>query len=322
MCPDSSRESEQLEESLQFLASDGEPRQALVAEPGGGEAQAPGVVIIHGLAGTTRTTARPVIPELVRELVDRGVGVVRYFPRVVDWPLQRAALVDWNAEIADAHGALRLLRSQRWLDQRKAYLLGMSLGGMVAPVVAKDDSAVAGIVSWGSTARPFPEYALDNLRIQLGYLDKTQAVVERAASLLGEWYRMLCTTELSCEEMLEHCPALRHLGVTAEGRHERSLTFWRQVARFSPDESYRGLRCRILAVRGRADCCSHPADLESIVKAARACGLQVESEIIEGIDHRFVAADDPIQSANVGANNEPQPAVLGRVVARWIKNVQ
>lgn len=321
MCADGTRESEQLEESLQFVASDGEPRQALVAAPGAVDAQAPGIVIIHGLAGTTRPTSRPVIPELVRVFVDRGIGVVRYFPRVFDWPLHRATRVDWNAEIADARGALRLLRDQSWLDQGKAYLLGMSLGGMVAPVVAKDDGAVAGIASWGSTARPFPRYAVDNLRIQLGYLDKTAAVIERMASLLDEWYRMLCTTDLSSEEMLELSPVLRHIGVTPEGRQERSVDFWRQVARFAPADSYSGLGCRILVVRGQADCCSHPEDQESIVKAARASGLQVESDIIEGIDHRFVAVDDSIQSANFGSNGESRPAVLGRVVARWIRSV-
>lgn len=307
------------EEVVPFVAADGLERLALVAAPPGTGRATPGVVIIHGLAGPSPPPGPPVMPGLVEELVAAGLGTVRYLPRVYELYPDRPGRVDWQAEHDDAVGAARLLQRQPWLDSGQAYLLGMSLGGVAAPAVAQRAGGVAGIASWGATARPWPEYSVDNFELQLRLLGRSEADIARGSPLLRRWHDLLRDTDLDGAAILAHAPDLDRIGVTAEGRFQRSIAFWRQVARFAPEASYRGLNCRVLAVRGSADCCSHPADHESVVVAARAAGLEAEAIVLEGLDHGLRDAAGPGASARGDVGEAPRAQSLGRVVARWIR---
>jgi hypothetical protein len=258
------------------------------------------------------------MPRLVGELVDQGIGVVRYLPRVYEWPPDRASAVDWEAELADGVGALHLLRDQPWLDPSQQHLLGISLGGMAAPYVARRCGAVAGIASWGSSARPWPVYAEDNLSQQLRLLQRDEDQIEHLTVLLGGWHQLLAESDMSLEEMVDILPDLGKIGVSERGFRQRSVTFWRQLVRFDPAESYLGLRCAVLAIRGSADCSSHREDQESIISAARAAGLCARAVELEGIDHSYKAADGPLESLRGRLSERAHPEALALEVARWI----
>jgi len=307
------------EAEVPFEAGDGMERWAVVTPPAETGVDGPAVLMLHGLATPTPMAGPRVGPGLARELSCRGLRVFRYMPRVNVIPRDEALGVDFEAEIEDAVGAARALAELPGVADGEIYLLGLSLGGLIAPLVSRRVPAVEGISSWGGTARPWADYGLDNLRIQLRFAGRKPAAIERFGGLLARWHELLLHTELSAAEMLATEPSLARVGVAEEGLHERSTSFWRQLVRLDPPSSYQELRCRVLAVRGEADCRAHPEDLGSIGRAAEAAGLEIETVTIPGIDHGLLDAAGPVASFRGEVGELPRCDLVAEVVAGWIR---
>ena len=303
-----------------FTADDGLERVAFLSRGDDREgALSPAVLMIHGLAGTTTPSGPPVMPKLIETLNAYGIGTARYLPRVYELFAEDPGLVDWHAELSDARGALGLLHGQDWVDPNEVYLFGLSLGGVAAPIVARSTGGVAGIASFGSTARSWAEYSVENIENQLQRLEHPASKIAKLSKLESLWQELLRDTDLGGEEIIERAPTLKVLGISAEGRYERSVTFWRQVARTQPAESYQGSSYRVLALRGSADACCHPADQEAIASAARAAGLKVDRVVITDLDHSLRFAAGPTESLRGEVSSEPHPEPLARALACWIK---
>ena len=67
------------------------------------------------------------------------------------------ASIGYAEELAGYRAALAALRSHPSVDPQKVYLLGISLGGLFAPILAAE-TKVAGISVYGALAGPPPEY--------------------------------------------------------------------------------------------------------------------------------------------------------------------
>lgn len=65
--------------------------------------------------------------------------------------------IGFQEELAGYRAALNALRSNPSVDPQQVYLLGISLGGVFAPLLAQD-TKVAGIVVWGTPGAPTPPY--------------------------------------------------------------------------------------------------------------------------------------------------------------------
>jgi dienelactone hydrolase len=66
--------------------------------------------------------------------------------------------IGYEEELAGYRAALQALKAHRSVDPARVFLLGVSLGGVFAPVLA-NESAVAGIVAYGTLATapsPYP----------------------------------------------------------------------------------------------------------------------------------------------------------------------
>src|SRR5262249_53099638 len=76
---------------------------------------------------------------------------------------QRDANVDKEI-IDDAVDALRRLREFVGVDPDRIYVVGHSLGALVAPEIAARGGPVAGLVLLAAPGRPLPEIVLDQLK--------------------------------------------------------------------------------------------------------------------------------------------------------------
>jgi dienelactone hydrolase len=65
--------------------------------------------------------------------------------------------IGFEEELAGYRAALAALRSHPSVDPQGIYLLGISMGGVFAPLLAQD-TKVAGIVVWGTPGGPTPKY--------------------------------------------------------------------------------------------------------------------------------------------------------------------
>lgn len=122
----------------------------------------PCVVLMHGVGRNDRDNSigpnRPFM-EVARNLAAQGVAVLRYDKRTFTYPL---CTMDPNfgveqETIDDAVAAIQVAKQQSEIDTDKIFILGHSMGGLLAGHVAERDTKVAGVIVLCSPGRKLEE---------------------------------------------------------------------------------------------------------------------------------------------------------------------
>jgi dienelactone hydrolase len=126
----------------------------------------PAVVLVHGSGPQDRDEtvgANKPFRDLACGLAGRGVAVLRYEKRTKHYAekLKAAAPAQFTVQeetIDDALEAVAQLRSTNGVDPKRIFVLGHSLGGIVAPRIGRADPQIAGlIIMAGCLSRPVEE---------------------------------------------------------------------------------------------------------------------------------------------------------------------
>lgn len=128
----------------------------------------PVVVLVHGSGPNDRNEAVgavQVFHDLAWGLASNGIAVLRYDKRTFKHGARMVGLpitVDEEV-ITDALTALAKVREQASIDPQRVYLLGHSLGGMLAPEIAVKDGKLAGVILMAGATRPLAGLAIEQL---------------------------------------------------------------------------------------------------------------------------------------------------------------
>lgn len=125
-----------------------------------GKGPVPAVVLVHGSGPEDRDETiggnRP-FRDLAWGLASRGIAVLRYDKRTLLYGAKmdlKTGTVDEETE-DDALAAIHLARGEAGVDSSRVYVLGHSLGAMLAPEIAqKAGSEVKGVIMLAASARP------------------------------------------------------------------------------------------------------------------------------------------------------------------------
>lgn len=150
-----------------------------------GDGPFPAVVLVHGSGANDRDETilgnRP-FRDLAWGLAAQGVATLRYDKRSFAKPqtlLRHGAALTVRAEVVDdAVAAVAVLRARPEIAADRVFVLGHSLGGMLAPRIAGEAKA-AGVIIMAGAARPLPEMMLEQTRY-LAALDDTVTGEEQA----------------------------------------------------------------------------------------------------------------------------------------------
>jgi dienelactone hydrolase len=142
----------------------------------------PAAVLVQGSGPQDRDeTIGPNHPfaDLADGLSSRGIAVLRYDKRTI---LHSAGVANVDDEVIDdAVAAVKLLRARPDVAQNRIFVVGHSLGAMLAPEIAKKASPVAGIVLMAPAGRKLPAVIVQQTRF-LGQASPEQlAEIERQA---------------------------------------------------------------------------------------------------------------------------------------------
>jgi len=127
------------------------------------------VVIVGGSGPTDRDCtmqgARP-YRDLAYGLARKNVISLRFDKRPFTYPRQYSGKVGTVEEerLADAVSAVNTLRIRPEVDPRRLFVLGHSLGGLLAPEIAQRAGDVANLILLAAPGRPVTESILQQLR--------------------------------------------------------------------------------------------------------------------------------------------------------------
>ncbi|HZY41469.1 MAG TPA: alpha/beta fold hydrolase, partial [Anaerolineae bacterium] len=143
------------------------------------------VVLVHGSGPNDRDETvfvnRP-FKDLAWGLASRGIAVLRYDKRTKVYGeklAQSTTLTVKEETIDDAVAAVELLRQTANIDPKRVYVLGHSLGGMLAPRIAQADANIAGLIIMAGVTRPLEDVILEQVKYILSLGDTSSAAAQQ-----------------------------------------------------------------------------------------------------------------------------------------------
>jgi len=224
----------------------------------------PAAVLITGLSANNRNNGDPPwmpLRDLADALSRHGIVVLRVDDRGVGESSGDRASSTTFDEAEDVRTELAWLRARAETDRRRLFLVGYSEGGLIAPMVAAGDSAIAGIVTLAGPGVPGPEVA----RYQI------------TAAVRGDSSITLAQREAEIE---------RQLADTLTAREKSYLSI-------DPLAFAARVRCPALILQGGSDRHVPVRSAERLASVMRAHGNgDVTVRIFPGISHTFLP--DPV----------------------------
>lgn len=130
----------------------------------------PAVILVHGSGPNDRDEtigANKPFRDLAWGLATRGIAVLRYDKRTRAHQAQLAkVMAGFTAKeevIDDVGHAVALLRQRPEIDPQRVHVLGHSLGGMLAPRIARDHSGIAGLAILAGATRPLEDMIVEQV---------------------------------------------------------------------------------------------------------------------------------------------------------------
>ncbi len=113
------------------------------------------------------TPNRP-FEDIAHGLAKQGIATLRYNKATYQYPTASGDTATIEYEVLDdAASAAKMLSKDKRVDTNQIYLLGHSLGGMMAPKITADNPQIKGFISMAGTLRTFQDAFLDQNKAAL-----------------------------------------------------------------------------------------------------------------------------------------------------------
>lgn len=167
--------------------------------------------------------------------------------------------VDLATDIASFEAGYRYMEGLPFVDNKRLFIWGHSMGGTIAPEVAKLHNP-KGVMVFASVFRPWNEFLLEMHRVQKPLLDnmtlqQTEKFVREVQPLYSAFFNEKKSpaqlvndgrfTQFAKNE-LGYKPGSNNMW----GRHWR---FWQQLDSLNLAESWAQVKCPVLVIHGEAD---------------------------------------------------------------------
>ena len=203
--------------------------------------------------------------QLADTLTRAGLAVLRLDDRGVGGSTGRLDSLDTRARAQDARDALAFLRARRDIRADRLGLLGHSEGGLIAGMIAAEDTTIRAVVLMASTGR--------------------------SGHATVEWMN---------HKMLAHT---RAEGRERNAMFQEAMQAWDERAKvdpwamffntYDPTVTMQKVHAPLLILHGEQDANCPPTDAQNLGDAARSSGnLDVTVHTLPGLDHAFLKVSD------------------------------
>lgn len=296
---------DKFEEVLVEVGAEGYRMNGLLTLPKGVK-KPPVVILVHGSGSSdlneTIGSNRPFM-DIAYGLAEQGVAVLRYDKRYFALPERvKEDIVDLTVQdevLDDVASAIALLKKDERVNSEQIFILGHSLGGMLAPKIAADnDGSVAGIISMAGSLR----------KIQEIMYTQAEEKINSNAVLSDEQKK---ADIASYKEMVDQINAIDSAGYDAVMGYPAS--YWFSMNEIDNFALAGNLSIPVLVLQGDADF-QVSAEIDyPIWREAMGEGPHVTYKLYEGLNHLMIKTN--------GKRDETEYDTAGKVEQTVIDDI-
>jgi len=272
----------------------------------------PVVVLVHGSGPNDRDEtigANKPFRDLAWGLATKGIAVLRYEKRTREHAAMfkgatLGKLTVQEETIDDALSAVNQLRAMAGLDPKRIFVLGHSLGGMVAPRIGLADPNLAGLIILAGATRPLEDLMVEQTRYLLSLSGKPSGEnQEKLDQVLAEAAKVkkLTAADTSSSAMFLHAPA----------------AYWLDLREHDPLAIVKGLRQPLLILQGGRDYQVTEVDFNRW-KEALGAHPNVIFKLYPKLNHLFMAGEGKSTPDEYEEPGHVAEAVVTDIAA-WLK---
>jgi dienelactone hydrolase len=181
------------EEEVVVGANTAYPLQGTLTFPKNVNGPVPAVVLVQGSGPSDRDETvggyKP-FRDLAWGLAEQGIAVLRYDKRTYTYgksftPDMLAKFTIKDETIDDAIIATNLLKGDKRINPAQVYIIGHSLGGMMAPRIDADGGNFAGLVILAGSTRPLWEISSDQNDALIQAMDNSNPLKKQSEALVA-----------------------------------------------------------------------------------------------------------------------------------------
>jgi dienelactone hydrolase len=273
-----------------------------------GEGSFPAVVLVHGSGPSDRDeTIGPNKPfkDLAWGLATRGVVVLRYEKRTKQYPTEIAGFMDAftvdDEVVSDALAAVELLKKTEGIDSDRIFVVGHSLGAVMAPRIAARGEGLAGLVLLAGCPVGF-------------YIEKAAEQAEYLVSLDGEIDE---NEAKKLEEIRAQLRTIRELDMSkGDIVLGCSMAYWADLMDYDPVRTASELTIPMLFCQGERDYQITMSDFNGW-KEELAGQEGVSFKAYPELNHLFIAGTGTSTPAEYSQPGNVAQAVIDDI-AGWV----
>jgi len=227
---------------------------------------------------------------LIRRLIDQsGYATIRMDkPGVGESQGTPCNKADYQGELEGYRAAFDSLKKYDFIDPQKIFVVGLSNGGGVGPLVSGSQH-VAGFIAASSWGRTWYEHMLENERVRLTTAGKSPAEVNDAVKAFTQFYNLYLIQRQKPGAILRQHPEWKSLWYDSpDGQYGRPASFYQQLQALNLGQAWQQVDVPVLVIHGSADTIMSRADSFAIAEIVnQAHPGRARYVEIPGMDHLF-----------------------------------
>jgi pimeloyl-ACP methyl ester carboxylesterase len=271
----------------------------------------PIVIFVHGSGPNDRDeTIGPNKPfrDIAHRLAEKGIASLRYDKRTFVYGIQAFShpdSMDLATEVPDdVRSAIDTLRRVHGISA--IFIIGHSLGGMLAPEIAMANPEVAGIIMLAGNARPFAELIVAQTEYLLG-ADGLQETDEKAMSELREQIEILDKFDSGIDIGDQPLPL------------KLPKAYWRSVLDYDQLAVMKSVKIPVLILQGERDYQVTMEDFELWKRTTIGMG-NVTFQSFPKLNHLFLEGEGPSYPSEYDIESNV-PTYVTDTIVNWIIGV-
>lgn len=260
----------------------------------------------HDMDSTIGKAGNKPFRDLAHGLASKGIATIRFDKRYFTYPEEAQSVENGltvEAEVVkDVSSALELAETDPRVDNSRVYLLGHSLGGMLAPKIAYDNPSIKGMVSLAGSLRGLEDIILDQNIEAMAAMGMTEE----------EQAKTLKTVQEEAQKVKELTKSKKASVIFGQ-----PSSYWESLNNYRGEEYAKKLAIPMLILQGESDFqCSVEKDYQSW-RNVLADKANVTYWVYGGLNHLFMPSSGVRDITDYNAPNHVEQKVIDDI-ATWV----